>query len=65
MLKQRNRHPLDWREFGKYYAGCVVGDHTVKTILLGMESAEKYFETIDSEEDLYELREEMKQFKFH
>lgn len=43
-LKGTAKNPADWRDFGKDFAGCVVGDHNIRTIMLTMESAEKYIQ---------------------
>jgi len=61
-LKQRSKQPDVWRDFGRYYTGCLVGNHTVQTVLLGMTAAEQYFEQMTSETDLEELSKAMQEY---
>jgi hypothetical protein len=57
-LKGTAKNPADWRNFGKDFAGCVVGDHNIRTIMLTMETAAKCFQS--SIPDMNTLSKELK-----
>ena len=63
-MKQHRKQPDAWSHFGRYYTGCTIGNHTVKTVLIGMDALAEVIDKLP-EEDVEEITAAMKDFTWH